>query len=111
MVFRDNFRGCPACGAALDEERHLGHPFAACGACDGIWIDAATLTCMFRDMDAERPAPELTPRLGDVHACPECRARMEAVALVGQAVQRCARHGVWIGRSQLEQALRQFATT
>lgn len=107
-VFRDSFEQCPRCGIELVDAGSA----RGCSRCQGLWLREDILTEM---VTAMLPVPTtgrlvFAPTVQDQRvACPSCRAPMVLTTLAEIVVDRCAKHGVWFDREELEQVLRRSA--
>lgn len=108
-MYRDSFDKCPRCGVALVDARSA----RGCRECGGLWVDEGVLTEMILEMLPPRPLSRLALAVLDraeaPMACPSCSERMEAVALHGVPLDRCAKHGIWFDARELEETLRRVA--
>jgi Zn-finger nucleic acid-binding protein len=108
-VFRDSFEQCPRCGVDLMDARSA----SSCPQCKGLWLREDILTEMVITM---LPVPTVgrlvfAPTAQDKRvACPSCHQPMVLTTLADVVVDRCAAHGVWFDREELEQVLRRSAT-
>jgi Zn-finger nucleic acid-binding protein len=118
---RDAFATCPRCQTALDPRGDR----AVCGACQGLLIGEARLSQMIADLLGDQvsdrgwsgkvavpeplPLEERAARSDQVLTCPRCAAAMETKRLHEIAIDRCAAHGLWFDRDELEQALQRAA--
>src|SRR5258708_2150515 len=96
---------CPRChDAALDEVR--------CSRCGGAWISAATIDeRVAHAQHRRRPTLDWQPAHRDAIACPACAAAMETLTLFEVPVDRCAAHGVWLDKDELEQIVQRAGTS
>jgi Zn-finger nucleic acid-binding protein len=106
MAYRGARRSCPVCGTSLLALRVGRRRQEYCPGCGGRWLEHATLISMWSEL-APGKTPELSPRKDGAGArpCPSCREPMERVELMVIPLDRCAEHGVWFDRRELETAL------
>jgi Zn-finger nucleic acid-binding protein len=98
---------CPKCaGAALTATG----PHNGCPQCGGLFVSEASfdemLVTMSSGSDVVRTIlnyPIGTERCA--HACPQCGDAMRSSSIERLAVERCAVHGIWFDRTELERAL------
>jgi len=107
MVYRQNFRMCVACGAALENRLVAGNRFDQCPKCEGAWLEERVLASMWSTMVLGERPPALLPRTSGrgPRPCPDCSEPMERVELLEVPIDRCHRHGLWFDKLELETAL------
>ncbi|MBL9013322.1 MAG: zf-TFIIB domain-containing protein [Myxococcales bacterium] len=84
---------CPAC----DDEQLSKH--GACRACGGIWLS--------EELVHERlaRAPMFTGGGYSERHCPACDETMDEPLLFDVPIDRCAAHGMWFDKAELEQVI------
>jgi len=104
---------CPKCsGATLT----AAGQHRACEHCGGIFVSEAAFAEMLATMSA---SGDTQRTLADypigtepcAHACPHCSGAMLSSSIERLHVERCAVHGIWFDRTELERALAQDVTT
>lgn len=109
-AYRDSFEKCPRCAVELQDARSV----RGCPACGGLFVQEGVLTEMVQRMLPPGPLVRLQlellahadPPLG----CPACGDTMEQSKLLQVPIERCAKHGVWFDRDELERVLHRTAT-
>ena len=91
---------CVSCDGEMTEAGGV----ARC-ACGGAWVSEANLVDMAVEVKGALVALPWDHRKGDPRPCPVCAARMQTVALVRVALDRCAAHGVWFDANELADVL------
>jgi Zn-finger nucleic acid-binding protein len=104
MVYRAESRPCPACGGAL-LEASLRWRVESCAGCGGAFVEEAVLAEMMREMGAPAGPTFEAREHGPQRRCPGCAAPMAWVALATFPLERCAAHGIWFDKEELQQAL------
>ena len=111
MAYRDGFERCPRCHVALEDARAA----RGCRECGGLWLDEPTLTEMLQTMVPSRPLDRLALAMRRpseaVLGCPTCSQPMQAVAIRGVSLDRCAKHGIWFDARELERTLQRVAVS
>ncbi len=80
---------CPACTTVTLRE-------GQCSGCEGIWVEEAAIVARIgRDLDIGAPGRS------DL-ACPVCQARMTGYLLFEVPIDRCAAHGLWFEKAELD---------
>ena len=96
---------CPKCkGAALV----ASGPHKGCTQCGGLFVTDAAFGEMLETMSAGRSLASYP--IGTqwcAHLCPDCGDVMMSSSIEQLAVERCARHGIWFDKTELERALAQ----
>ncbi|MEO8702443.1 MAG: FHA domain-containing protein [Kofleriaceae bacterium] len=109
VTYRDSFDTCPRCTAALEDAGSA----RGCRTCGGLWLDEAVLEEMVLAMRPGRPLDRLeldvVARAAAPLACPACGDPMQATEVHEIPIDRCAKHGVWFDKTELELALRSVA--
>lgn len=84
---------------ALSEDLVLGVASLECSACAGRWLDrdAAATVVGNRILSDDVRQDGLVAR-----RCPECGFAMHPVIIDAVAIERCAEHGCWFDRGELE---------
>lgn len=84
---------CPRCATTtLDDED-------ACSKCGGAWLAEQAVR--------ERAAKALeisNPLLSDI-GCPACSQRMVEIKIFDVTVDKCAEHGIWFDREELDEVI------
>jgi Zn-finger nucleic acid-binding protein len=84
---------CPACDAAeLDREGN-------CARCGGQWVDEEVVEQRTGDL-------ELTGGGYSERHCPMCDEKMEEPRIFDVPIDRCAAHGLWFDKAELDEVLR-----
>jgi len=97
---------CPKCNGAVltDAGKHAG-----CTQCGGLFVTEADfgemLTTMSTGANVRTVASYPIGTEPSGHTCPRCGDAMLSSTLERLAVERCARHGIWFDRTELERAL------
>jgi hypothetical protein len=98
---------CPKCGGAAltDIGQHAG-----CTQCGGLFVTEAAFAEMLATMSAGSEAVRTVASysIGTercAHLCPRCGDAMLSSSVERLAVERCALHGFWFDRTELERAL------
>lgn len=108
-MYRNSFEMCPRCAVELEDARSA----RGCRTCGGLWIGATVLTDMVLAMLPARPFARLAfppmPRELSAGACPACGDAMEPSSIHAVELSRCAKHGIWFDRGNLEEVLRRVA--
>lgn len=108
---------CPACRARLASVAVGATTLLECGACDGVWIDAAAFERLCADREAQTAVLHRPARPGAAAAearvryrpCPRCGKMMNRVnfgALSGIVVDVCKGHGTFLDAGELNQIVR-----
>lgn len=108
---------CPRCNETMAALRLGETNVRECGACGGLWLDAATLQalCDAREahagitsaLAARRPTATAPDTVRYV-PCPSCRKLMNRVNFArssGVIMDVCKPHGVWLDRGELERVI------
>jgi hypothetical protein len=105
MTYRLPAFACLVCDHVLED---VGRRLV-CRSCRSCLVTTAELETSMRAMwpedGIERPVPPIQPVAGGTRRCPRCTDAMSRGLLVGLEVDRCAAHGVWFDREQLQLAL------
>jgi Zn-finger nucleic acid-binding protein len=100
-AYRDQDLLCPVCRTKLV---FMGDRYG-CDGCRGLFVERAALEALVADMtDQPWSLPAATGAPG-ARPCPVCRELMTAEILDGESVDRCAPHGIWFDRPELEKVL------
>ena len=104
MIYRDEHEQCPRCGTDLTQAGSV----RACGACQGLWVEEEVLVAMAANMfaPARRVPIPLVPHARQPLPCPNCRDPMGTWTLHRVSIDRCATHGLWFDRDELQVVLR-----
>lgn len=121
-ALRDDFATCPRCGTALTP---VGRRWS-CAGCQGLLLTEAEVSELVAEMlqgtystlgwnaRVVEPQPLVLPARtapGDALTCPRCTTHLTPVTLYGIDVDRCAAHGLWFDRAELESALQKARAT
>lgn len=102
---RDAFEKCPRCAVELTDARSA----RGCRSCGGLWVEEHVLTEMVLEMVPPGSPARLQlaalQRAETAIACPRCGDRMEQTEIHEVRIDRCAKHGVWFDREELQHAL------
>jgi Zn-finger nucleic acid-binding protein len=104
MPHRDEFAMCPRCTTALSPRRDG----LVCTACEGQFLSEEELGRRIDETspDDVRPlAHRLFPAAPGNMTCPWCAATMTSWTIYGHRLHRCAAHGVWCERVELNEIL------
>jgi Zn-finger nucleic acid-binding protein len=103
-VYRDEHERCPRCGTDLTQAGSV----RACTSCRGMWVQEDILITMAANMFAppKRAPVPLVPQTRQPLPCPSCREAMATWTLHAIAIDRCAAHGLWFDRDELQIVLR-----
>jgi Zn-finger nucleic acid-binding protein len=97
---------CPRCNDVL-EAGELPH----CPHCAGSWISVAAIgEHVARAQHTPRPKLDWQSDPRDAIACLECGKPMETLKLFAVPVDRCAPHGVWLDREELDAIVKHAGT-
>jgi Zn-finger nucleic acid-binding protein len=102
---------CPKCtGAALAASGQ----HQSCAQCGGLFVTEASFADMLQTMSSgsDERTLEHYP-IGTehcAHACPHCGVAMLSSSIERLPVERCAQHGIWFDRDELERALARDVT-
>jgi len=84
-----------------------------CEQCQGLWLEEPMLTEMVLKMLPPQPHSRLLlavlQRAGERLPCPTCGDPMHATEIHGVELDRCAKHGIWFDKPELEVALQRVA--
>lgn len=109
MTYRDSFEQCPRCHVTLVDARAA----RACEQCGGLWVEEPVLSEMVLTMLPPQPHGRLLlavmQRAGEKLPCPTCGEAMHPTEIHGVELDRCAKHGIWFDKPELELALRRVA--
>ncbi len=84
---------CPASAIATLRDGH-------CSGCEGTWLDEAAIVARIaRDLDIGHPGRS---DLG----CPVCQARLTGYLLFEVPIDRCAAHGLWFEKAELDEVIK-----
>jgi Zn-finger nucleic acid-binding protein len=102
-------RRCPRCARRLEPRCWRDLEYDLCGACGGMFVDAATLAGMWYELArwndaAPLPQPRARPAIYRL-PCPACGGRMARVDVLGVPLDRCAADGLWFDPPELEMVL------
>jgi Zn-finger nucleic acid-binding protein len=110
VSYRDSFERCPRCRVELVDARSA----RSCPRCRGLWVDEVTLTEMILAMLPPRPLSRLAlavlQRADLPLPCPTCGEVMAPTTIHELLLDRCAKHGIWFDRQELQLALHRVAT-
>jgi hypothetical protein len=100
----DRYLACPTRGCGGSALRFEVSRWV-CHGCEGLFVENAALEALIGEMGS-RPW-ELPPAAGapGERRCPACAATLTVEQLEGVTVDRCAEHGVWFDKAELEAAL------
>jgi Zn-finger nucleic acid-binding protein len=102
-AYRDRYEQCPRCRVDLVTAGSV----RSCPRCNGHWVSVDVLREMAQAM-VDAGATAKIQLVADRHPhlpCATCEVPMETWALHGVAVDRCAAHGLWFDRTELEAVL------
>ena len=90
-------------------------PHQGCARCGGLFVTEAAFAEMLATMSSGSEVmrtlasyPIGTERCA--HVCPSCGVAMLSSSIERLPVERCALHGIWFDRTELERALAQDVT-
>lgn len=84
---------CPACATVTLRD-------GQCTGCEGTWLDeAAVVARIARDLDIGGPGRS------DL-ACAVCQARMTGYLVFEVGIDRCAAHGLWFEKTELDEVIK-----
>jgi Zn-finger nucleic acid-binding protein len=93
---------CPRCRQVpLDDQPLIRH----CSRCKGSWISEDTLHERVAAARGPRPGLAWHREARAALMCAICAAPMEALVVADTAIDRCARHGVWLDANELARVL------
>jgi Zn-finger nucleic acid-binding protein len=102
---------CPACGNGLHHLAIGAASLLECGACDGVWVDAADFERICADRESRaavlhRRTPEAPARISRVRyrPCVRCGKMMNRInfgRLSGTVVDVCRGHGTFLDAGEL----------
>lgn len=76
-----------------------------CDDCDGLFVENGALEALVTEMSGQPwQLPPVSGAPGG-RRCPACASALAVEPLEGETVDRCAEHGVWFDRAELEGAL------
>jgi Zn-finger nucleic acid-binding protein len=101
-VNRDEAPMCPTCARALDTHGENAQRLQ-CGGCEGLFIAESEVEKLVAEAKKKTPAdlPEVKP----ARTCARCLATMTKHDLHGITIDRCAPHGIWFDREELQDVL------
>jgi Zn-finger nucleic acid-binding protein len=110
---------CPRCNEALSAVDDQGVPFLGCTKCYGLFVTEPDLFTYVEKAASPRVFAsfvELHERMvneahstGTVRHCPQCGAGLVRVTFGENPLvllDRCAEHGIWLDRTELNKVLR-----
>ena len=121
MPGRDEFPTCPRCQGALD----AAGARLVCKQCEGALVAEPEVSQLIADIvgnvvstmgwsgKVAEPQPLVLEAREGVAGlvCPRCTSAMTAHTLYAIPVDRCAEHGIWFDKAELEGALQAAVTT
>jgi len=117
VVYRDRFHSCLSCGTEMKDAYAAGHRFEKCPECGALWVEEGQLACMYNDLAGPFARPELDGWASSGAALPaettrrclSCEKPMRQLVLHQVTVHRCADHGIWFDRNELQMVLERVA--
>ncbi|MFN0250909.1 MAG: zf-TFIIB domain-containing protein [Kofleriaceae bacterium] len=110
---RDHAPTCPSCTRALDKHGENSQRLQ-CGGCEGMFITESEVEKLVAEAKKKAPSdlPDVKPlELGapqktePARTCARCLATMTKHDLHGITIDRCAPHGIWFDREELQEVL------
>ena len=105
---------CPECNVTMQHLMIKGTQLQECPTCYGIWIDAISFDriCADRERQADLLNPGPKPRIFRsavrYRPCPVCGELMNRFNFAhtsGVIIDKCAEHGVWFDRDELQRVV------
>jgi Zn-finger nucleic acid-binding protein len=112
-VNRDEAPMCPTCARALDTHGENAQRLQ-CGGCEGLFIAESEVEKLVAEAKKKTPSelPDTKPldlgapsKTEPARTCARCLATMTKHDLHGITIDRCAPHGIWFDREELQDVL------
>jgi Zn-finger nucleic acid-binding protein len=106
---------CPECNVVMQQITIKNTPLQECPQCYGLWVDAVSFDqiCADRErqadlLNSELPKPRIYPSPVRYRPCPACGELMNRFNFAhrsGVIIDKCAEHGVWFDRDELQRVV------
>lgn len=110
---RDESPTCPSCDRALDMHGENAQRLQ-CGGCEGLFMGEREVEKVVAEAKKKQPSdlPDIEPldlgapqKTEPARQCARCMAMMTKHDLHGITIDRCAAHGIWFDREELQEVL------